>query len=209
MTRRFQTSQTGEQLPAEDSRQAFRIPLDPGIVLELAIWFSKSTEVTRVHLKDLGPPTFVMGKPPFPLIDNISAGGLGLSFSGESSRRITLFQSHVPLALVYFKIQDPAGSYAPPLSFMAGYEVKRVQYLSGRINLGMSLALDGVPHPGELVLDFVDARKYGNSCLTRWCHDMQRRRPQGASRKTFPGIRLDMLLSQLEMAMAEMPGHAM
>ncbi|WP_243363178.1 hypothetical protein [Fundidesulfovibrio terrae] len=178
------------------------------LILELAVWFSNSTSVQRIHLRDLGPPTFILGKPPHPLINNISAGGMALSFETSSPRQLDAFHSHLPLALVYFKIQDATGGHSSPLSFMAGYEVRRVQYLSGRMYLGMSLALDGVPHPEELVLDFVDARRYGIACLTKWCEDMDRQASHGECRRTFSGLRLDMLLNQLDIAMMELPGRA-
>lgn len=209
MTRRFQTSTAGEALcHAEDPRSCYRVEVTRDILIELAVWFSNSKDVRRIHLKDLGPPAFSLGKPPYPFIDNISASGLALSFFASGPGQSEAFQERLPLALVYFKVQDPSGAHSSPLSFMAGYAVKRVEYAGGRIRLGMCLALDGVPHPGELVLDFVDARKYGNACLTKWCEDMHRRSARPRNSGACPGLRLDMLLSQLDLAMTEIPGHA-
>lgn len=209
MTRHSQTALTINTCSqADEMRKTFRIEPATDMVLELAVWFSKTSAVQRVHLRDLGAPTFLLGKSPYPAIDNISAGGLRLSFAAPAPSQPALFRSHLPLALVYFKVHDATDQQTCPLSFMVGYEVKHVNYSQGRICLGMCLALDGVPHPSELVLDFVDARKYGIACLTKWCEDMHRKTVRGGCRKTFSGLRLDMLLNQLDVAMAELPGHA-
>ncbi|WP_173084668.1 hypothetical protein [Fundidesulfovibrio magnetotacticus] len=191
-----------------DLRSAHRVEVARDFVIELAVWFGRCLGLRRIHLRDLGSPVFTLGRPPYPCIDNISAGGLGLSFAASAPSQLAALRERLPLALVYFKLHDPAETNSWPLAFMAGYEVKRVRYHEGRICLGLSLALDGAPHPEEMALDFVDARKYGNACLTKWCDDMQRRNVRGGCAKGFQGLRLDMLLSQLDAALAELPGRS-
>lgn len=207
--RRFQTttSQNGS-CRENESRGCYRVKVRRDLVLELAVWFCNRKDIRRIHLRELGAPSFILGKPPYPLIYDISAGGMALTIMAEAARPRDVFRHDLPLALVYFKLQDACAGHPSPLSFMAGYEVKRVQYLNDRIYLGMSLALDGVPHPDELALDFVDARKYGIACLTKWCENMHGRADRGICKEAFSGLRLDMLLDQLDVAMSELPGRA-
>lgn len=208
MTRHFQTSKPHDSFcQTTETRSCYRVELDEDMLLELAVWFSKDVSIRRIHLRDLGPPVYSLGKAPYPRIVNISASGLALSFLAMPLQHPDAFRDCFPLVLVYFKLRDPSGLHAPPLSFLAGYEVKRVEHTEGRLRLGMGLALDAVPHPGELILDFVDARKYGNACLTKWCEDMNRRSIRAGGGRMPCGVRLDMLLNQLDTAMTQPPAH--
>ena len=43
----------------DDYRSTFRVETDENIVLELAIWLRRASEMKRVHLKVLGDPKMI------------------------------------------------------------------------------------------------------------------------------------------------------
>lgn len=183
-----------------DDRSSFRLEVPSDSILELAVWFRRRLDFRFIQLRDLGPPACVLNKPPYPRIDNISAVGMGLSFVSARKHDACLLTKHPPIVLVYFKVPDLVTGRNFPMTFMAGYEIKRTWTEEGRLRFGLSLAFDAVPRREEMMLDFVDVRKYGISELTKWCDCLQRRTRQAQSRECATGLCLDMLLKQLELA---------
>jgi len=178
-----------------DYRVTFRIEVDESIVLDLAVWLRRAGPPGRVHLRDLGDPKMLQGRPPYPRIEDISSTGMCLSFKSASLVGVDKF-SNVTM-LVYFKLVDPTDIMGDPLSFMAGFEVKHAQYLTDRTFLGLKLRWDGVPDQSDKALYFADAAKYGIADLTKWCDEMNRK-VCGLEHMLPQGLRLDRLLRELD-----------
>jgi hypothetical protein len=180
--------------PPAETRSAFRIDLNEDFVLELAVWFKRGREIRRVHLADLGQPQMTKGQPPHPRLENISANSLALSFNSGQAMAQDRFND--VLVLAYFKLIPPEGDGYEPLCLMTGFEVKGAKFYDGRMFLGLRLVYDAEPEPGEKVLRFQDARKYGIADLTKWCDDMNRVVRNGEYPR-MPGFRLERLLSEI------------
>lgn len=178
-----------------DYRVTFRIEVDESIVLELAVWLRRAGPPGRVHLRDLGDPKMLQGRPPYPRVEDISSTGMCLSFKSASLVGVDKF-ANVTM-LVYFKLVDPTDIMGDPLSFMAGFEVKHAQYLTDRTFLGLKLRWDGVPDQSDKALYFADAAKYGIADLTKWCDEMNRK-VCGLEHMLPQGLRLDRLLRELD-----------
>ncbi|MFZ5426333.1 MAG: hypothetical protein ACOZEN_05125 [Thermodesulfobacteriota bacterium] len=179
----------------DDYRATFRVEVNESIVLELALWFRKMTELGRVHLRDLGDPKMLQGKPPFPRIEDVSSTGICLSFKATQPLPAEKFKGTA--LLIYFKLVDPTDVMGEPLSFMAGFEAKHSQFHGGRVYLGLKLRWDGVPDQNDKALFFADAAKYGIADLTKWCDDMNRK-ACGIEHLNTQGLRLERLLRELE-----------
>ena len=110
------------------------------------------------------------------------------------------------LVLAYFKLVDPMGGNFEPLSMMTGYRVNGVKFYDGRMFMGLNLAYDAAPEPGEKVLRFNNASKYGIADLTKWCDDMNRLALSGEIPKV-PGFRLSRLLTEIEALAQKKPGN--
>jgi len=183
-----------------DYRTTFRVEADEDIVLELAVWLRRKNELGHVHLKHLGPPKMLQGKPPFPRIEDISSTGLCFSFKSAQLVGEDKFAGIV--VVLYFKLVDPTDTMGDPLSFMAGFEVKHAQHHNERTYLGLKLHWDGVPDQNDKALFFADASKYGISDLTKWCDDMNRK-VCGMESMPHQGLRLERLLRELDGALRE------
>ncbi len=179
----------------DDYRVTFRVEVNESIVLELAVWLKRVGELGRVHLKDLGDPKMLQGRPPFPRVEDISSTGMCLSFKSSHLVEVERFQGLA--VLVYFKLVDPTDVSGEPLSFMAGFKVKHSQYHNERNFLGLKLRWDGVPDQNDKALFFADAAKYGIADLTKWCDDMNRK-VCGIEHLPPQGLRLERLLRELE-----------
>lgn len=179
----------------DDYRSTFRVETDENIVLELAIWLRRASEMKRVHLKALGDPKMIQGKPPYPRIEDLSSAGMSLSFKASQLMPVEKFAGVALLA--YFKLVDPTDTTGEPLSFLAGYEVKHSQFHSDRNYLGLKLRWDGVPDQNDKAVFFADAAKYGIADLTKWCDDMNRK-VCGIENLPPQGLRLDRLLRELD-----------
>ncbi|WP_027190468.1 hypothetical protein [Fundidesulfovibrio putealis] len=179
----------------DDYRSTFRVETDENIVLELAIWLRRASEMRRVHLKELGDPKMIQGKPPYPRIEDLSSAGMSLSFKASQLMPVEKFAGVALLA--YFKLVDPTDTMGEPLSFLAGYEVKHSQFHSDRNYLGLKLRWDGVPDQNDKAVFFADAAKYGIADLTKWCDDMNRK-VCGIENLPPQGLRLDRLMRELD-----------
>ncbi|KAF0233238.1 MAG: hypothetical protein FD177_1869 [Desulfovibrionaceae bacterium] len=179
----------------DDYRSTFRVETDENIVLELALWLRRASEMKRVHLKALGDPKMIQGKPPYPRIEDLSSAGMSLSFKASQLMPVEKFAGVALLA--YFKLVDPTDTTGEPLSFLAGYEVKHSQFHSDRNYLGLKLRWDGVPDQNDKAVFFADAAKYGIADLTKWCDDMNRK-VCGIENLPPQGLRLDRLLRELD-----------
>jgi hypothetical protein len=179
----------------DDYRTAFRVEVDESILLELAVWIRRRAELGRVHLKDLGDPKMIQGRPPFPRVEDISSTGVCFSYASSHEAPVEKFAGLV--LLVYLKLVDPTDMMGEPLSFLAGFEVKHAQYHNGRNYLGLKLRWDGVPDQNEKAIFFADASRYGIADLTKWCDDMNRK-ICGVEHMPPQGLRLDRLLRELE-----------
>lgn len=186
----------------EDYRSTFRVETDESIVLELAVWLRRATEMKRVHLKDLGDPKMIQGKPPYPRIEDISSTGMSVSFKASQLMPAEKFTGVAVLA--YYKLVDPTDLMGEPLSFLAGYEVKHSQFHSERNYLGLKLRWDGVPDQNDKAVFFADAAKYGIADLTKWCDDMNRK-VCGIEHLPPQGLRLDRLLRELDIMRSGAP----
>jgi hypothetical protein len=184
----------------DDYRTTFRIELDENIVLELAVWLRRIGELGHVHLRQLGEPKMLQGKPPYPRLEDISSTGLCLSF--KSSQLVGVEKFAGVAMLLYFKLVDPIDTMGEPLSFMAGFEVKHAQHHNERTFLGLKLKWDGVPDQNDKALYFADAAKYGISDLTKWCDDMNRK-VCGIENLPPQGLRLERLLRELDVVVRE------
>lgn len=185
-----------------DHRIAFRVEVPENYVLELAVWFRRKADMGRLHLKDLGDPKMLLGKPPYPHLEDVSSTGACISFASTGAVPIDKFENVV--ALVYFKLVDPTDAMGDPLSFMEGFEPLTSQHNDGRNYLGMRLVYDGVPDPSDKAIFFTSAHKYGVADLTKWCDDMNRH----ACNLNYlppPGLRLERLLSELAMLKDDHP----
>ena len=105
----------------DDYRATFRVEVDESIVLELAVWLRRMNELGRVHLRDLGDPKMLQGKPPFPRLEDVSSTGVCLSFKASQTVEVDKFKG--VCMLVYFKLVDPGDVAGDPLSFLAGFEI--------------------------------------------------------------------------------------
>lgn len=179
----------------DDYRATFRVEVDESIVLDLAVWFKKAGDMKRLHLRDLGEPKMIQGKPPLPRIEDISSTGLCLSFRSGGPVGVEKFAGLA--VLVYFRLVDPSDTMGDPLSFLAGFEVKHAQFHNERNFLGLKLRWDGVPDQNDKALFFADAAKYGIADLTKWCDDMNRK-VCGIEHLPPQGLRLERLLRELE-----------
>ena len=186
----------------DDYRVAFRVEVDDSIMLELAAWIRRSSEMGRVHLKDLGDPKMILGRPPFPRVEDLSS--TGLCFSYKSSQETPLEKFGGLILVLYFKLVDPTDIMGEPLSFLAGFEVKHAQYHDGRNYLGLKLRWDGVPDQNDKAVFFADASRYGIADLTKWCDDMNRK-ICGMEHMLPQGLRLDRLLRELEVVKQAQP----
>lgn len=186
----------------DDYRSTFRVETDESIVLELAVWLRRTTEMKRVHLKELGDPKMTQGKPPYPRIEDLSSAGMSLSFKASQLMAVEKFAGVALLA--YFKLVDPTDTTGEPLSFLAGYEVKHSQFHSDRNYLGLKLRWDGVPDQNDKAVFFADAAKYGIADLTKWCDDMNRK-VCGIEHLPPQGLRLDRLLRELDIIRSGAP----
>ncbi|MFP5220747.1 MAG: hypothetical protein ACLGSA_00500 [Acidobacteriota bacterium] len=186
----------------EDYRSTFRVETDESIVLELAVWLRRPAEMKRVHLKDLGDPKMIQGKPPYPRIEDISSTGMSVSFKASQLMPVEKFAGVAVLA--YYKLVDPTDIMGEPLSFLAGYEVKHSQFHSERNYLGLKLRWDGVPDQNDKAVFFADAAKYGIADLTKWCDDMNRK-VCGIEHLPPQGLRLDRLLRELDIIRSGAP----
>ncbi|WP_243358188.1 hypothetical protein [Fundidesulfovibrio terrae] len=184
----------------DDYRTTFRIEVDENTVLELAVWLRRISELGHVHLRQLGEPKMIQGKPPYPRIEDISSTGLCLSF--KSSQLVGVEKFTGVAMLLYFKLVDPTDTMGEPLSFMAGFEVKHAQHHNERTFLGLKLKWDGVPDQNDKALYFADASKYGISDLTKWCDDMNRK-VCGIENLPPQGLRLERLLRELDVVLRE------
>ena len=178
-----------------DYRVTFRVEVDENIVLELAAWLRRRSEMGRMHLRDLGEPKMLQSKPPFPRIEDISSTGMCFSF--KASQRVEEEKFAGVALLLYYKLVDPTDIMGEPLSFLAGYEVKNSQFHNERNYLGLKLRWDGVPDQNDKAVFFADAAKYGIADLTKWCDDMNRK-VNGMTNLSPRGLRLDRLLRELE-----------
>lgn len=179
----------------DDYRATFRVEVDESIVLELAVWLRRMNELGRVHLRDLGDPKMLQGKPPFPRLEDVSSTGVCLSFKASQTVEVDKFKG--VCMLVYFKLVDPGDVAGDPLSFLAGFEVKHSQYHNERVFLGLKLRWDGVPDQNDKAVFFADAAKYGIADLTKWCDDMNRK-ACGVEHMPQRGLRLERLLREIE-----------
>ena len=188
-----------------DHRIAFRVEVPEHYVLELAVWFRRSADMGRLHLRDLGDPKMLMGKPPYPRLEDISSTGACLSFASAGAVPVEKFENVV--VLVYFKLVDPTDTMGDPLSFLEGFQPLTSQHNDGRNFLGMRLVYDGVPDPSDKAIFFTNARKYGVADLTRWCDDMNR---QACTVNCLPppGLRLERLLNELTLLRGDHPLQA-
>lgn len=188
-----------------DHRIAFRVEVPDNFLLELAVWLRRKSDMGRLHLKDLGDPKMLWGKPPHPRLEDLSSTGGCVSFASAGGIPLERFDNVV--VLVYFKLVDPTDPMGDPLSFLEGFEPLTSQYNDGRNYLGMRLAYDGVPDPSDKAVFFTDARKYGVADLTKWCDDMNR---QSSSQNYLPppGLRLERLLSELTLLREDHPRAA-
>ena len=180
-----------------ENRSAFRIEVNEDYVLDLAVWFKKRGSFGRMHIKELGPPKLMQGRPPYPRIEDISSVGMALSFDAAQAMDVSKFAG--VLALVYFKLVDPTDMMGDPLSFLVAYEVNASQILDGRAYIGLRMVYDAVPDPGDKAVFFADARKYGIADLTKWCDEMNRSMFTGTHSPPPPGLRLDRLLREIAM----------
>lgn len=179
----------------EDYRMTFRVEADETIVLELAVWLRRGKDLGRIHLKDLGEPKMVQGKPPYPRIEDISSTGLCLSF--RAGQAVPLEKFAGVAVIIYFKLSDPSDIMGEPLSFLVGFEVKHSQHYNERVYLGCKLRFDGVPDQNDKAVFFADASRYGIADLTKWCDDMNRK-ACGVQGQQPRGLRLDRLLRELD-----------
>lgn len=179
----------------EDYRATFRVEVDDSILLELAVWLRRMGELGRVHLRDLGDPKMVLGRPPMPRLEDVSSTGVCLSFNSSQAVPVEKFKGVA--MLVYFKLVDPSDVMGEPLSFLAGFEVKHSQLHNGRAFLGLKLRWDGVPDQNDKAVFFADAAKYGIADLTKWCDDMNRK-VCGIEHLPQRGLRLERLLREID-----------
>lgn len=186
-----------------EHRSAFRIEVNEGYVLELAVWFKRKSTFGRMHIRELGPPKLLQGHPPYPRIEDISSAGMAVSF--EAAQPLDLARLSGVLALVYFKLVDPTDLMGDPLSFLVAYEITASQYFDSRNYLGLAMLYDAVPDPGDKAVFFADARKYGIADLTKWCDEMNRAIYTGANSPPPPGLRLDRLLREIAMLKGSQP----
>ena len=188
-----------------DHRIAFRVEVSDQFLLELAVWFRRKADMGRLHLKDLGDPKMLLGKPPYPRLEDLSSTGGCLSFVSAGAVPLEKFENVV--VLVYFKLVDPTDPTGDPLSFLEGFEPLTSQHNDGRNYLGMRLVYDGVPDPSDKAVFFTNARKYGVADLTKWCDDMNR---QACNQNALPppGLRLERLLNELTMLKGSQPPQA-
>lgn len=186
----------------DDYRTAFRVETDESIVLELAIWLRRTSEMKRVHLRELGEPKMIQGRPPYPRIEDISSTGMSLSFKASQLTGVEKFAGVAMLA--YFKLVDPTDMMGEPLSILAGFEVKHSQFHGDRNYLGLKLRWDGVPDQNDKAVFLADAAKYGIADLTKWCDDMNRK-VCGIEHMPPQGLRLDRLLRELEVLKSGAP----
>ncbi|MBI4805788.1 MAG: hypothetical protein HY795_11195 [Desulfovibrio sp.] len=183
-----------------DYRTTFRVEVDETIVLELAVWFRRRNEMGRVHLRNLGEPKMLQGKPPEPRIEDISSTGLCLSFRGSQPMGVEKFAG--VYVILFFQLVDPTDMMGEPLSFLAGFDVKHSQFHNERNFLGLKLRWDGVPDQNDKAIFFADASKYGIADLTKWCDDMNRK-VSGMESLPPQGLRLDRLLRELDIVQRE------
>ena len=195
MTRRLQVSSDQRMWKRQpESRKSFRVRVNKELVLELGVWFKQCGDFKRLTLKDLGSPLWFLGRPPYPSIDNLSAGGMALSFNAAREVDSSKLDNQGLLAMVYFKLSAVNTDLGGPISILAGYEVIRAKFQETKVLMGLRLTLNGLPLPGEMALEFTDVRKHGIPVLTKWCDDVFQRKSWVGVTNISAGIRLENLM---------------
>ena len=183
-------------MSSKATRSDYRVPVPPGYVRELALWYCQDKKYYRMDVQVLGHPDIVANKMCADIlkVNDLSIRGMGLDLRISCEAK---FQQGQTL-FVYLKLWDPLGEAINSLlSIFTFSRLMRLETNDLILSLGLRFESFAQGSNFEKALEFRDATRWGISDLARWCDNLARGSFTQAEQAS-KGLDLDNLLAEIE-----------
>ncbi|HEU6437221.1 MAG TPA: hypothetical protein VE028_07190 [Nitratidesulfovibrio sp.] len=193
-----------------ERRNNYRVDAPAGFLREVALWYGRDGEGSRLTLEDLGTPDALgLAGAGGIAVTDVSTRGLRLRLAMHTAHCLGLASADgVPGGLptgglhVYLKLLSPAlGAECRNYTFFLGTRVTHVEHAPDAVLLGLHITSRGMPEKAEKAFRMFDAGRYGVRELTRWCDEVARM-GRGLQPTPSPGLDLEHLLAEIDAARA-------